>query len=132
MRPYRSVPRAVALALLAALPLVLPSAAQDDGKAAPPYSAELVAQVVADARKAGDARQGAAVFRAPQYACLGCHRVGREGGTVGPDLTLVGRCLTPEQIVESVLWPARQVKDEFKAIRAITADGIVHQGYKER
>src|SRR5262249_22646349 len=60
------------------------------------------------------------------------HKVGKEGGIVGPDLTLVGRCLTPEQIVESVLWPKRQVKEEYKAIRVLTSDGRLHQGYKER
>src|SRR5262245_40311667 len=98
----------------------------------PAYSADLVAKLIAEAKSRGDVRHGAVVFRAPQFACIGCHKIGKTGGIVGPDLTLVGRCLTPEQIVESVLWPKRQVKDEYKAISVITSDGRVLQGYAER
>src|SRR5260370_1283940 len=94
------------------------------------YNPELVARLVAAAKAGGDARHGAAVFRMPQFACIGCPKLGKTGGIVGPDLTSVGRCLTPEQIVESVLWPKRQVKDEYKAISVLTGDGKTHQGYK--
>lgn len=97
-----------------------------------PYSAELVGRLVAEARTSGDARRGAEVFRAAQFACISCHMVGKQGGNIGPDLTLLSRCLTPEQIVESVLWPRKQVKDEYVAISVTTADGKVAQGYKER
>jgi putative heme-binding domain-containing protein len=96
------------------------------------YSQELVARVVAAAKSAGDARHGAEVFRAARFACISCHKVGQVGGIVGPDLTLVGRCLTPEQIVESVLWPKRQVKEGYIALSVACADGKVHQGYKLR
>ena len=72
------------------------------------------------------------VFRSPQFACLSCHKVGTQGGTVGPDLTLVSRCLPPDQIVESVLWPKRQIKEGYRAISVATRDGKVHTGYKER
>jgi putative heme-binding domain-containing protein len=99
------------------------TAAYDPGK---------VAQLVQAARAAGDARHGALVFGSSQFACVSCHKVGQVGGGVGPDLTTVGRCLTPDQIAESLLWPARQVKDEYKAFSVITASGKVQQGYKER
>jgi putative heme-binding domain-containing protein len=51
---------------------------------------------------------------------------------VGPDLTLVGRCLPPEEIVEAVLWPRRKVKDGYVAWLVVTADGKSVTGYKER
>lgn len=101
----------------------------DAGGENPPYSDALVKQLLAES-KGGDARHGVAVFRAPQFACLGCHKVGKEGGAVGPDLTLLARCLKPEEIVEAVLWPKRHVKDEYKAVAVITQDGIPLQGYK--
>ena len=41
-----------------------------------------------------------------EFACLSCHKVGDQGGEVGPDLSTVGGLLPPEQIVESVLWPS--------------------------
>jgi len=96
------------------------------------YSPELVARLVAEAKSSGDARRGAEVFRAAQFACISCHVVGKQGGTVGPELTLLSRCLSPEQIVEALLWPKKQVKDEFIAISVTLVDGKTVQGYKER
>jgi hypothetical protein len=45
---------------------------------------------------------------------------------------LVSRCLPPDQIVESVLWPKRQIKEGYMAISVVTRAGRVHTGYKER
>jgi putative heme-binding domain-containing protein len=93
--------------------------------------ANLIATLILDARKEGDARRGAAVFASPKFACLSCHRVEGQGGSVGPDLTTAGFCIKPEEIVESVLWPSRQVKDGYAAIAVATADGRVRQGYPQ-
>ena len=67
--------------------------------------------------------RGAAVFAEAKLACISCHKVGQQGGVIGPDLSAVGRCLTPEQIVESVFWPARLVKPEYNAVVVATTDG---------
>jgi putative heme-binding domain-containing protein len=96
------------------------------------YNRELVVRLLAEAKANGDVRRGADVFRSPQFACLTCHKVGTEGGTVGPDLTFVSRCLPPDQIVESVLWPKRQIKEGYMAISVVTRAGMVHTGYKQR
>src|SRR5262249_48889277 len=104
----------IVLALLLCGPVRAQSGGQERA-AVPEYSAELVAQLVVAARSSGDARRGAAVFRAPQFACISCHKVGSAGGTVGPDLSKIGLCSPPEKIVESVLWPKREVKKEFVA-----------------
>ena len=58
---------------------VLRSAARI-ASARPEYSADLVNRLVADAKAHGDAKRGAAILRRPEMACLGCHRVGNEGG----------------------------------------------------
>jgi putative heme-binding domain-containing protein len=97
----------------------------------PPYSIDVVKELLADAKARGDARRGAAVFRSPALACMSCHLVGGQGGTVGPDLSAVGKCLPPEEIIESVLWPKRQVKPEYVAIAVTTGEGKLLQGYKE-
>jgi putative heme-binding domain-containing protein len=91
-----------------------------------------VGQLLAEAKALGDARRGAEVFRSPQFACLSCHKVGAQGGTVGPDLTFVGRCLPPGEIVESVLWPKLKVKDGYNAWTILTTNGKLHTGYIER
>ena len=48
--------------------------------------------MLADAKAHGDARRGAAVFQAATSACLSCHKIGKQGGEVGPDLSAVGTC----------------------------------------
>jgi putative heme-binding domain-containing protein len=97
-----------------------------------PYDRERVVRLLAEARSQGDARRGALVFAAAQFACLSCHKVGSQGGSVGPDLTLVGKCVPAEEIVEAVLWPRRKVKEGFVAWTILTSDGRSHTGYLER
>lgn len=97
-----------------------------DGKV--PYSTALVKELVADAKAHGDARRGAAVFRAATSACLSCHRVGKQGGDVGPNLSAVGACIPPEEVVEGVFWPNRTLKPEFRAVAVTTTDGQLIQG----
>jgi len=95
----------------------------------PAYSAELVAKLIAEAKSKGNARNGKALFSAQVTACNACHKIGNEGGTLGPDLSAIGRGMTPELIVESVLWPRRQIKEGFLLTSVTLADGSQQQGY---
>jgi len=88
-----------------------------------------VATLVAEARKEGDSRRGAEVFLDARFSCSSCHKVGMQGGIVGPELTTAGMCLSPEEIAESVLWPRRKIKEGYQAIALATDDGKVVQGY---
>jgi putative heme-binding domain-containing protein len=92
------------------------------------WSAAFVTEAIADARTNGDARRGAGVFYAATTGCTACHKVSGAGGAVGPELTTIATCLTPEEIVESVYWPARAVKPEYRATAFTLADGRVLQG----
>lgn len=93
------------------------------------YSPGQVEQLLAEARERGNSARGAAVFSSAKFACVSCHKVGDEGGTVGPDLSSVGICLKPAEIAESLVWPQRQIKDGYRATAIVTAAGVVHQGY---
>jgi putative heme-binding domain-containing protein len=95
-----------------------------------PYSPELVKQLAMEARVRGNARRGRDVFASKLANCTACHRIDGRGGEVGPDLSSVGTGLTTELIVESVLWPNRQVKEGYQATRVLTADGRILTGYK--
>ncbi|HEX4588995.1 MAG TPA: DUF6797 domain-containing protein [Gemmataceae bacterium] len=88
-----------------------------------PYRADLVRQMVADAKAHGDARRGAAVFHAATSACLSCHKMGEKGGEVGPELSAVGTSMPPEDIVEGVFWPNRTVKPEYRAVAVALTSG---------
>lgn len=95
----------------------------------PSYSAEAITSLLTQARRDGDPNRGLMVFGSAKSACLSCHKIGKHGGTVGPELTKLGKERRPEEIVEAVLWPKRTVKKEFVAHQLLLADGTVRQGY---
>ena len=101
----------------------------DADGAALEYSAELITDLLAEAEAEGHAGRGLAAFSAAKSACLSCHKLGMHGGTVGPDLTKIGKERKPEEIVEAILWPKRTVKPEFKAHLIVTDAGQSHRGY---
>lgn len=97
-----------------------------------PYDPSLIAQSITASQARGDAKRGASVFTSKQFACISCHKIGSLGGSVGPDLSVIGSCRTPEELVESVFWPKRKVESKYKAVLVITLAGTSHQGYKVR
>lgn len=100
---------------------------------APEHDPDKVAKIVAAVREGkGDAKRGAAVFQMAQLACTACHRVGDAGGVIGPSLNGVGAGMPLDQIVESILWPDRQVKEGYQAIAFTTKAGAALTGYVER
>lgn len=51
--------------------------------------------------------------------CLGCHKVGTEGGAIGPDLTHVGGRLSATLIRESILTPDAKVARGYEKFKGI-------------
>ena len=88
-----------------------------------------LAGLIAAAQTEGNAKNGAQVFASARFACLSCHRIGQQGGAIGPELTKIGTTACPEEIAESLLWPKRKVKPEYVASAIATESGTVHQGY---
>ena len=139
-RPVRIRGQFVTAALVAAVWVAASGAARSDDVAAAPgitaapggaeplWTAERVAELLADARAHGDARRGAITFGLATSACLSCHRVGTEGGQVGPDLTRIAACRSGEEIVEAIWWPDRTVREEHRAVAVVDATGRVVQG----
>ncbi|MCB1078410.1 MAG: c-type cytochrome, partial [Verrucomicrobiae bacterium] len=100
---------------------------------APEYAPKRVEVIVRAVRAGeGNPEKGAEVFRLAQLACMACHRIGDEGGVIGPSLNGVGAGLPLDQIVESILWPERQIKEGFQAVAFTTTSGSAITGYVER
>jgi putative heme-binding domain-containing protein len=106
------------------------SQSKDDNKY--PNDDKQLLELVAAAKREGDALRGMAVFQSHKFACVSCHSVGNHGGSVGPALTDVGHKLSAEQIVESLLRPRQTIKPEYVAWQITTTDGRLLQGYKQR
>jgi putative heme-binding domain-containing protein len=77
----------------------------------------------------GNANRGRAVFADTTNAgCLGCHRVGSEGGDIGPDLSDVGGKLDRAHLIESVLQPSLQIVEGYRSVVVATRDGRLWTG----
>ncbi len=95
------------------------------------YSERLVTELVASSKK-GDTVKGEALFKSAALACFSCHKVGDQGGFIGPYLSAVGSGVPPERIVTEVLWPARQIKEGFSLTQLTLKDNKVLQGYIQK
>lgn len=77
----------------------------------------------------GDAEQGKHIFFEHVGAqCLRCHAVRGEGGVVGPGLTGVGKRLTREQLLESIVFPNKTIAVGFENAIIVLKGGANHSG----
>lgn len=110
--------------LLAALPK--PTA---ESIGLPAYSEQLVAKLAAEVRNNGNANAGSKVYHRAALSCVTCHAINDKGGTLGPDLTAVGAGVPIEILIESILWPRRQIKEGYLSTTITTKAGQVLSGH---
>ena len=58
-----------------------------------------------------------------ERGCAQCHRLGSDGGSVGPDLTGIGQRRSPREILESILEPSKVIAPEYAQVEVQTATG---------
>jgi putative membrane-bound dehydrogenase-like protein len=77
----------------------------------------------------GDVVRGQALFADPKgLACLKCHVVAGQGGTVGPDLTGIGTRYGKAELIESVLYPSAKIFSGYEPVVLAVSDGRVLTG----
>ena len=96
------------------------------GKATP----EFVAALSAEVRAKGDAAKGAAVFKKAELGCTACHKIGNDGGTIGPDLNNIGSAQPLDFIIGAVIEPSREIKEGFEARIVTTKSGSTFTGFR--
>jgi putative heme-binding domain-containing protein len=77
--------------------------------------------------KAGDVARGRAIFEG-KGSCATCHRVGRTGSRVAPDLTDIGSLRSAGSIQRSLLDPTSQMMPINRPVRLVMKDGTVING----
>ena len=77
--------------------------------------------------KTGNVARGRAVFEG-KGACTKCHRVGRLGSHVAPNLTDIGSVRSAGSIQRSLLEPTSQMMPINRPVRLVTKDGTVING----
>ncbi len=81
----------------------------------------------------GKADTGRRIFSHRRLAnCVRCHAVNGRGGTVGPDLSSIGRQSDRRAILQSMLQPGRRVAPQFATWKIVTNDGKNRTGFLVR
>jgi quinoprotein glucose dehydrogenase len=81
------------------------------------------------ALQGGDAQAGRTVFfEKAEAACLRCHKVKGEGGEVGPELTGVGARHDRNYILESIVFPNKQIAQGFESVIITLNNGTAYAG----
>lgn len=75
----------------------------------------------------GDAINGESVFR-NQGACVQCHKMNGEGGEQGPDLSLVGKRLKRQKLLESILNPSAEITPGYGLSTVLLKEGDALSG----
>ena len=77
----------------------------------------------------GDAEHGRKMFfDLKGVACAKCHKVRNEGSDVGPDLASVGGKYNRAQLIESLLFPSKQILDGYRQTIVGMSDGRILSG----
>lgn len=96
------------------------------------YSVDFVTALVAEVQSAGDPQAGKEIYSRAALTCVACHQLEGVGGVIGPALDAVGAGLSLDLLVESVLWPNRQMKEGYFAITVSTKAGEQFSGYRDK
>jgi len=90
------------------------------------WTMEDVLPALEQAKAGRSFESGHAAFR--DTGCAQCHRFAGEGGSVGPDLTGVGKRLKVQEVLESILLPSKVISEQYAATEIETKDGEIIAG----
>lgn len=82
-------------------------------------------------KRSGDAARGKAVWNASAAGaaqCAKCHMVRGVGGMVGPDLSMIGKKASRENLYESILIPSKAIADQYVQHSVTTTADVTISG----
>ena len=77
----------------------------------------------------GDPIAGKSIYET-KGRCTACHSIGTDGGSLGPDLSDVGRRRKLKDLEESLVSPEADVPIQFRAIQVVTKSGKTVSGIR--
>ncbi len=83
------------------------------------------------AQRHGNPEKGKTLLAASlkgEAQCLRCHMVRGVGGQIGPDLSMIGKKASKENLYESILMPSKAIADQFLQYTIETTKGQVLTG----
>ena len=77
----------------------------------------------------GNPQAGERIFYAPRVGgCFRCHEFEGRGERVGPDLSTIGRSLSRERLVQSIVEPSREIAPQFTSYSILLKSGEAQSG----
>ena len=77
----------------------------------------------------GDSERGRTVFfETAGVQCKTCHRIGKQGTSIGPDLDTIGKRYDRTQLLESILEPSKRIDPKFVTYLVETQAGRIYTG----
>jgi putative heme-binding domain-containing protein len=76
----------------------------------------------------GDVRRGFVVFNSQKAACSACHALGYKGGTIGPDLSRIGKVRSERDLLEAIVFPSVSFVRSYEPVLVITKSGKQFNG----
>jgi putative heme-binding domain-containing protein len=76
--------------------------------------------------RGGDLARGKRLFA--EAGCAQCHRLGHEGGFIGPDLTAVAARFDRRTLIESIIEPSKVVAEVYRTATITTKAGAIIDG----
>jgi len=67
-------------------------------------------------------------FEKPEAQCVRCHRINGQGADVGPDFSHVGSQKDRRYLLESMVFPNKQIAQGFDSVTVVLKDGDVQAG----
>jgi putative heme-binding domain-containing protein len=58
-------------------------------------------------------------------SCAKCHRIGGEGGAIGPDLSTAAKKFSLADMLDAILEPSKAISDQYGSNQLLTQDGRV-------
>lgn len=88
---------------------------------------QLLDKLVGETRL-GNAARGKEIFFSTKSKCSTCHRIGTEGGQIGPNLSAIGKIRREKDLLEAVIFPSASLVREFEPYTVILNDGRILAG----
>jgi putative membrane-bound dehydrogenase-like protein len=85
-----------------------------------------------DALVGGDPARGRSLFFGPKASCSACHRIGEEGGNIGPNLAGIAEIRTRRDLLEAVAFPSASIARNFEPYTVLTKAGSTQSGIISR
>ena len=90
------------------------------------YTVDEVVAFAKDGLHGRDFKQGREMFIAA--SCLACHRLGNDGGGVGPDLNRSANRYTVRDLLENIILPSKVVSNQYESTILELVDGTIITG----